>query len=110
MKRQAAKAKNLTLSKQKLSSRQNGRCPQCFESLFNEEEIQIHHRVTLSGECKPSYNTLVLVHALCHQQIHAETPRKISDCQQHNDRKLPTEESRTTGGFKQESQMGSWGS
>jgi RNA-directed DNA polymerase len=102
-KRQAAKAGDLTFSKQKLSKRQKGRCPQCFESLFNDEELQIHHRVTWSEESKPSYDNLALVHALCHQQIHAGTPRKISDCQQHNDRKLPTEESRTTGDFKQES-------
>src|SRR5882762_2159242 len=47
-KRQAAKAGDLTLSKQKLSKRQKGRCPQCFESLFNDEELQIHHRVTWS--------------------------------------------------------------
>lgn len=102
-KRQAAKAGDLTLSKQKLSKRQKGRCPQCFESLFNDEELQIHQRVTWSEASKPSYDNLALVHALCHQQVHAGAPRKISDCQQHNDRKLPTEESRTTGGFKQES-------
>jgi len=101
-KRQAAKAGDLTFSKQKLSNRQKGRCPQCFESLFNDEELQIHHRITWSEASKPSYDNLVLVHAFCHQQIHAGTPRKISDCQQHNDRKLPTQESRTTGGFKQE--------
>jgi RNA-directed DNA polymerase len=109
-KRQAAKTGDLSFSKQKLSKRQKGRCPQCFVSLFNDEELQIHHRVTWSEESKPSYDNLVLVHALCHQQIHAGTPRKISDCQQHNDRKLPTEESRTTEGFKQESQEESWGS
>ena len=43
MKRQAAKARDLTFSKQKLAKRQKGRCPECGESLFNDEELQVHH-------------------------------------------------------------------
>ncbi len=101
-KRQTAKAKDLTLSKQKLASRQKGRCLQCFESLFNDEEIQIHHRLARSAGGKDSYSNLVLVHALCHQQIHAGTPRKMSDCQQHNDHPLPTDESQRAGSSKLE--------
>ncbi len=73
VKRQAAKARDLTFSQQKLSHRQKGRCLQCFESLFNGEEIQIHHRLASTGGSKQSYSNLALVHALCHQQIHAKT-------------------------------------
>src|SRR5207237_9188526 len=43
MKRQAAKTRDLTFSKQKLAKRQKGRCLECGESLFNEEELQVHH-------------------------------------------------------------------
>src|SRR2546421_6458331 len=42
IKLQAAKAKNVKFSKQKLAKRQKGRCPECGESLFNDEELQVH--------------------------------------------------------------------
>ena len=93
MKRQEGQAKDLTISKQKLSKRQKGRCLQCFESLFNGEDIQVHRRLSPSQGGKDAYSNLVLVHHLCHQQIHAQTDRAISDCQQYNDQKLSAEES-----------------
>jgi RNA-directed DNA polymerase len=92
-KRQAAKAKDLTLSKQKLAKRQKGRCPECGESLFNEEEPQVHHLLARTQGGKDSYSNLVLVHLLCHQRIHAVTQRAMKDCQKDNDRELLTEES-----------------
>ena len=91
-KRQEAKAKDLTLSKQKLSKRQKGRCLQCFESLFNEEDIQLHRRVSPNQGEKDSYSNLVLVHRLCHQQIHTATGRAMSDCRQQNDQRLKAEQ------------------
>jgi RNA-directed DNA polymerase len=90
-KRQAAKAKDLTFSKQKLAKRQKGRCPECGESLFNEEELQVHHLLARSLGGKNSYSNLVLVHLFCHQQIHAKTKRTMRDCQQFNDRELAGE-------------------
>src|SRR5216683_815906 len=95
MKRQAAKAKDLTFSKQKLAKRQYGRCPECGDSLFNEEELQVHHRLARSQGGKNNYGNLALVHLLCHQQIHAKTERRMRDCQQFNDREL-TEENACT--------------
>jgi RNA-directed DNA polymerase len=56
-KRQAAKAKYLTFSKQKLAKRQKGRCPECGESLFNEEELHVHHLRALSKGAKTSTAT-----------------------------------------------------
>jgi RNA-directed DNA polymerase len=88
IKRQATKAKDLTFSKQKLAKRQQGRCPECGETLFNEEELQVHHRLARSQGGKNSYSNLALVHLFCHQQIHAKTERAMRDCQQFNDRKL----------------------
>jgi RNA-directed DNA polymerase len=85
-KRQAAKGKNLTFSKQQLAKRQKGRCPECGESLFNDEEIQVHHLLARSRGGSNLYSNLVLVHLLCHQQIHAQTERVMNDCQRYNDR------------------------
>jgi len=84
-KRQAAKAKDLTFSKQRLAKRQKGRCPECGEALFNDEEFQVHHMLARSKGGKDSYNNLALVHLLCHQHIHAKTQRAMSDCQRYND-------------------------
>ena len=91
-KRQAAKAKDLTFSKQKLAKRQKGRCLECGESLFNDEELQVHHRLAKSQGGKDVYSNLALVHLLCHQQIHSKTKRVMRDCQQYNDQNLSTEE------------------
>jgi RNA-directed DNA polymerase len=95
-KRQAAKARDLTLSQQKLAKRQQGRCRQCGESLFNDEDLQVHHLLARSQGGKDSYSNLILVHLLCHQQIHAKTERAMSDCRKYNDRELLTEESNIT--------------
>jgi RNA-directed DNA polymerase len=86
MERQAAKAKDLTFSKQKLAKRQHGRCPQCGESLFNDEELQVHHLHARAEGGKNVYSNLVLVHLLCHQHIHAASKRVPSDCQEFNTR------------------------
>jgi RNA-directed DNA polymerase len=90
-KRQAAKAKDLPLSKQKLAKRQQGRCRECGETLFNEEELQVHHLLAQAQGGKDTYSNLVLVHLLCHQHIHAKTARAMSDCQHFNDQNLLTE-------------------
>jgi RNA-directed DNA polymerase len=87
MQRQGAKAKDLTLSKQKIAKRQKGKCPECGESLFNDEEIQIHHQHTRSEGGTNNYSNLSLVHLLCHQHIHAQAERKDSAtrCQKYSD-------------------------
>src|SRR5229473_3985273 len=101
-KRQAAKARDLASSKQKLAKRQQGRCRQCGETLFNDEELQVHHLLARSQGGKDSYSNLVLVHLLCHQQIHAQTERAMSDCRKYNDRELLTQESNITRRSKRE--------
>jgi RNA-directed DNA polymerase len=100
-KRQAKNVKDLTFSKQKLARRQKGCCPECGESLFNEEELQVHHLLARSKGGKNTYDNLALVHLLCHQQIHAKTERAMRDCQQYNDREL-TEENANRRQSKQE--------
>ena len=82
--RQRDSAKDLTFSKHKLAQKQKGRCPECGESLFNEEEIQMHHLLARSLGGSNRYSNLALVHLLCHQQIHAQTERAMQDCQPFN--------------------------
>ncbi len=72
--REAAKAKDLSPSRAKIARRQNGRCPRCGESLFNGEEVQVHHSQWKSEGGKDTYGNLELVHLFCHQQIHAKGP------------------------------------
>jgi RNA-directed DNA polymerase len=93
--RQAAKARDLTLSKRKLAKRQKGRCAECGESLFNDEELQVHHLLARSQGGKDAYSNLALVHLLCHQSIHAQTERALSECQKFNDQELLTDESKS---------------
>jgi len=100
-KRQAAKVKDLPFSKQKLAKRQKGRCAECGESLFNDEELQVHHLLARSKGGKDAYSNLALVHLLCHQHIHAKTKRAMSDCQRFNDQEL-TEENVIAQRSKQE--------
>jgi RNA-directed DNA polymerase len=95
-KRQAAKACDLPSSKQKLAKRQHGRCLECFESLFNGEELQVHHRIPLSLGGNNRYRNLVLVHLLCHQQIHAKTERTMDECEKDNHREAPANSSSVT--------------
>jgi RNA-directed DNA polymerase len=102
MKRQEAKARDLTFSKQKLAKRQKGRCLECGESLFNDEELQVHHRLAKSQGGKEVYSNLALVHLLCHQHSHAVTERSMHDCQQYSDRDLLTEEKRMHRPSRQE--------
>ena len=99
-KRQERQAKDLTISQQKLSKRQKGRCIQCFESLFNGEDLQVHRRLSPSQGGKDTYSNLALVHSFCHQQIHVRTERAISDCQHYNDQKVSAEESQKARTFR----------
>src|SRR5436305_3318546 len=69
---------------------------QCFESLFNDEEIQVHHRLPRSLGGNNSYSNLVLVHLLCHQQIHAKAKWAMDECQKDNDREVLAAESSIT--------------
>jgi len=70
-KRKGAKTKDLILSRQKIAKRQKGMCPRCGESLFNGEEMHLHHKVWKSKGGEDKYNNFELVHLFCHQQIHA---------------------------------------
>ena len=71
-KRNAMQVKNLPASRQKIARKQNGICPVCKNTLFNDEELHVHHKKPKAEGGKDNYGNLVLVHVLCHQQIHAK--------------------------------------
>jgi RNA-directed DNA polymerase len=70
--RERAKAKDLVPSRQKLSQKQKGCCVMCGQSLFNEEELHVHHKQYRSKGGSNVYTNLQLVHYYCHQQLHAK--------------------------------------
>jgi 5-methylcytosine-specific restriction endonuclease McrA len=51
--------------------RQGDVYPVCGDTLFNDEELQIHHRIPRAHGGTDAYANLELVHDYCHQQIHA---------------------------------------
>jgi RNA-directed DNA polymerase len=69
--RNTLKVKDLPPSRQKIAKKQQGVCPVCKNTLFNDEELHVHHRKPKAQGGKDTYGNLVLVHAFCHQQIHA---------------------------------------
>src|SRR6266567_1638256 len=71
-KRNAMQVKNLPASRQKIAKKQNGICPVCKNTLFNDEELHVHHKKPKAEGGKDNYGNLVLVHFFCHQQIHAK--------------------------------------
>ena len=70
-KRNMRKIGDLTPSKGKVARKQTGRCPVCGVSLFNDEELVIHHKKPIKEGGTNSYGNLQLLHLYCHQQIHA---------------------------------------
>lgn len=72
LKREKAKAKSLTPSKQKIAQKQGGLCPQCGDSLFNGEQLHIHHIQPKARGGKDNYGNLQLLHLYCHQQVHGK--------------------------------------
>ena len=68
------KSKDYKKSWQKIARNQNYVCPTCRESLFNGEELHVHHIIPKSKGGKDTYKNLQLVHLMCHQQIHYGKP------------------------------------
>jgi RNA-directed DNA polymerase len=70
-KRNTTKAKDLVPSRGRMAREQVGMCPACGESLFNDEELQVHHKKPIKEGGKDTYSNLQLLHLYCHQQIHS---------------------------------------
>jgi RNA-directed DNA polymerase len=55
---------------------QNGLCPQCHEKITRETGWDLHHRIWLVNGGDETKANLVLMHPVCHQQLHAKTDQK----------------------------------
>lgn len=54
----------------KIAVSQEWICPICGEYLFNEEELETHHKVMVKADGKDNVNNLVHLHKACHRNIH----------------------------------------
>ena len=68
--RNRKKAKDLKPSRTRLAQSQKGRCMNCGESLFEGEDIELHHKVSRAAGGTDRYENLELIHLFYHQQIH----------------------------------------
>ncbi|HEY9825194.1 MAG TPA: group II intron maturase-specific domain-containing protein [Stenomitos sp.] len=57
-------------TKQKVAKRQDYKCTECGESLFNGEPIEMHHIVPRSKGGKDEPRNLNWVHQYCHDKVH----------------------------------------
>jgi RNA-directed DNA polymerase len=58
-------------SRLKLSKKQYHVCPICNDSLHNDEELHVHHIKPKKLGGKDTYGNMVILHELCHRQIHS---------------------------------------
>jgi RNA-directed DNA polymerase len=49
-------------------------CPLCGEHLHNGEELQTHHKIPLKNNGSDRAENLILLHRVCHQQLHQMSP------------------------------------
>jgi RNA-directed DNA polymerase len=70
-KRNTTKANDLMPSRKRMAREQGGICPVCGEPLFNDEEIQVHHKKPIKEGGTDNYGNLQLLHLYCHQQVHS---------------------------------------
>ena len=65
----------------KLWFNQNGRCPQCGQKITPETGWHLHHRVWVVNGGDDSMANLVVMHPICHMQLHRQTdPAKSYGC------------------------------
>lgn len=71
-KRRRSSTKDLPSRQRTLARSQKGLCSHCQTSLFNGEELHIHHLQGRRGPDSEELRNLRLVHLYCHQQLHAK--------------------------------------
>ena len=57
---------------------QEGQCPQCGEKITRETGWNLHHRIRRVDGGDESMANLVLMHPVCHEQLHAKTTKPRS--------------------------------
>lgn len=61
---------NYPKAAQQVIRQQQAKCPNCGQSLFNGEDIHIHHKLPRSQGGANHSSNLVAVHLVCHSQLH----------------------------------------
>jgi len=69
--RAAAKAAEHSVKTQQVAQRQGHVCPVCNETLFNDEELHLHHSQARQQGGADTEDNLLLLHLYCHQQLHS---------------------------------------
>jgi RNA-directed DNA polymerase len=59
-------------SRLKVSKKQFHICPICYESLYNGEDLHLHHKLSKKAGGTDSYTNLALLHMFCHLQVHSQ--------------------------------------
>ena len=59
-----------------IAKQQNWKCPGCGESLFNGEEIEVHHIVPVNQGGSDDSENLIHLHKACHKQEHSKSKFK----------------------------------
>src|SRR5690606_31986660 len=69
-KRRKAGVNTLKPLQKSVAKHQQYVCPVCRQSLFNEEELHLHHIKPKHLGGNNTMNNLILLHLYCHQQVH----------------------------------------
>jgi len=70
--RQSQQIENFPKAAQRVIRRQQAQCPHCGQSLFNGEEVHIHHKIPRTEGGSNLVSNLVALHMVCHLQLHRE--------------------------------------
>lgn len=57
----------------RVAQTQKGDCPHCHTTLLNGEPLHLHHRQAVQHGGQDHAANLVLLHQLCHEQLHTQT-------------------------------------
>ena len=69
-KSQKSEAAKWNAKQEQVAYKQGYNCPVCRQSLFNDEELHLHHITLRSEGGKDTLNNLVWVHLFCHHKVH----------------------------------------
>ena len=67
---QKSEATKWNAKQEQVAYKQDYKCPVCKQSLFNGEEVHLHHITPRSEGGKDTINNLVWVHLFCHHKVH----------------------------------------
>ena len=67
---QKSEATKWNAKQEQVAYKQGYNCPICKQSLFNDEELHLHHITPRSDGGKDTLNNLVWVHLFCHHKVH----------------------------------------